>query len=78
MISSQLDLWPSEVSRLPWGGLAPRDLTRGRTALFLRPEPQKDACDFLDPDQLEFRPTGEKAPWIYQGAPLLLELEGTI
>jgi len=28
MISEQLDLWPDEVSALPWGGQAPRLLAK--------------------------------------------------
>ena len=47
----ELDLFPEE----PWRGHAPRALTRGRTALFLRPEPHRHEV-FFDPEQLELWP----------------------
>ncbi len=68
--SEQLWLWPDE----PWEGQAPRDLTAGRFGLFSRREPQKSMSDPADGAQLEFWPTGQKAPWKYQGAPLLKEV----
>ncbi len=75
---AQLDLWQEELDALPWGGRSPRavawsgeGLTRVRIALFLRREPQKDDCGFLDPDQVDMWLPAKKAPWVYQGAPLL-------
>jgi len=70
----QLDLWESEVSRMPWRGHSPREmtLTRSPEVLFLRQEPQKDDRFFVDPNQVDMWLPAEKAPWVYQGAPLLL------
>ena len=72
MNSSQLDLWQAELDALPWQGQSSRVLTRSRKALFLRREPQKDDCFFVDPDQFDLWLTAKKAPRIYRGAPLLL------
>ncbi len=72
MNSSQLELPFAEWKREPWSGVSPRTLTRARMALFLRREPQKDDCFFVDPNQLRFAFAEEKAPWEYQGAPSLL------
>ncbi len=73
-MSEQLDLWPLAVKRLPWGGARPRDLTRGSKVLYLRRKPQRTPAVF-DPTQLDFfKRSGKKAPWFYQGAPLLQEI----
>jgi len=70
--SSQLDLWEVELQRLPWRGRSPRVLTRGGKALFLRRKPQKDVRFYAGPEQLDmFHAATRKAPWRYQGAPLL-------
>jgi len=61
--------------RIPWGGQRPRDLTRVGLSLFLERERQKDERFFVDPDQAEFWPAGQKAPRIYRGAPLLLPMK---
>ncbi len=75
MKAMQLDLWEAEIDALPWRGVSPRGLTRGYLALFLRRKPQKDARFYLGPEQYKFRLVGEKAPWKYQGAPLLKKVE---
>jgi len=60
---------------LPWGGQSPRGLTRGRKALFLSQEAEKDACDRSDRCQLDlFQATIFRAPRVYRGAPLLKEV----
>ena len=69
----QMDLFV-DVEALPWYGRSPRSLTRASLALFLRREPQKDERFFVDPDQLSFGWPVKKAPWKYQGAPLLQEV----
>jgi len=74
MIALQLDLF-EDVVDLPWYGRSPRTLTRSAMALFLRPEPQKDARLAPDPFQYEIWPVGKKAPRKYRGAPLLKEVE---
>jgi len=77
-VNAQLDLWESELVKLPWRGRNPRSLTRGSEALFLRREPEKDERFFVDPKQLEIVwRRQKKAPWAYQGAPLLVEGEDT-
>ncbi len=69
----QLDLF-EEVAKLPWYGGSPRALTRSANALFLRRKPQKTPA-FVDGDQFAMFPElVKKAPWIYQGAPLLKEV----
>ena len=57
----------------PWNGYRPRALTRCSKRLFLRQEPQKDDCFFVDPDQVDMWPSALKAPRISLGAPLLVE-----
>ena len=70
---AQLDLFGHVSVRLPWDGRSPRSLTKAAKALFLKRERQKDDRFFCDPDQLELMLTGNKAPRIYRGAPLLIE-----
>ncbi len=71
----QLDLWEDDVRKMPWRGISPRELTKSRLALFLRREPQKACAIWIDPDQLELALPVPKAPWVYQGAPLLKEVK---
>ena len=72
----QVDLWESQLEALPWRGRSPRELTKSRIALFLRREPQKDDCFFVDPDQYDlFRAVIQGRPR-YGGAPLLIPLRG--
>jgi len=73
-ISTQLDLWESELAVLPWRGQSPRGLTRIAKALFLRREPQKDDRFFVDPDQYDLFRAAKKRPPSYRGAPLLVPL----
>ncbi len=77
--SDQLDLWGLEVvavSRLPWGGRSPRDLTRARKALFSSQGAQKSVSELVATDQLELFPEATKgAPAEYAGAPLLLPVK---
>ncbi len=72
MNSTQLELPFSEWQREPWGGRSPRGLTKVRKWLFLRREPQKDDRYVVDPNQYDLWVPVKKAPWVYQGAPLLL------
>ncbi len=71
MNSTQLELPFSEWRREPWAGKSPRTLTKGFIPLFLRREPQKDGRFFVDPNQVDMWLAARKAPWKYQGAPLL-------
>ena len=74
MNSPQLDFWQEELEALPWSGVSPRALTRASKALVFKRERQKDDRFFVDPDQLAIVwRRQKKAPWAYQGAPLLLE-----
>ncbi len=67
----ELDLFPGE----PWGGRAPRGLTRVRLGLIFKAEAAPPRGAFKHVDQLELferdRPHREKSPFIYEGAPLL-------
>jgi len=73
----ELDLFPQE----PWGGRSPRGLTKGRSRLFLRPEPQgHEVMIERDPLQVEIWPIDlptlrEKPPQRFGGAPSLLPLK---
>ena len=73
---AQLDLWPLEVARLPWGGRSPRSMTRVALdrVVILKPQGAKDERVFNDPDQVDLWLPAKKAPWVYQGAPLLKEV----
>ena len=70
---AQLDLWQAELDALPWQGRSPRTLTRGHLAFIFKPEAQKRERFLIDPRQLLFELPGNKAPWTYQGVPLLQE-----
>ncbi len=73
-MAKQLDLWEVELHALPWRGVSPRELTRGRKALFLAQEAQKGDRFFVDPNQLDlFKRRGPELPK-YSGAPLLWEV----
>ena len=74
-ISSQLDLWESALEALPWRGKSPRELTRVGLGLILKPGGVKSVSDFVDPEQLELGLPTPRAPWRYQGAPLLKEVD---
>ena len=63
-----------EEGEVPWGGVAPRTLTKIHMALFLRRKAQKSVSEFADPAQLELWPSNQKAPPVYGGAPLLVGL----
>ncbi len=62
-----------EVS-VPWEGRSPRLLTKASKALFLRREPQKDDCFFVDPDQYDLFLAAIMGRPRYGGAPSLLPL----
>ncbi len=75
-MNAQLELGLSDVRKaVPWGGRSPRSLTRVRKALFLRQEPQKDACFFVDQNQIDMFPEAIEGPPQYGGAPLLVPLK---
>ena len=74
MNSTQLDLWQEELDALPWQGQSPRVLTKGRLALFLRREPQKDDSFFADPGQFDLFLAAIRGRRRYGGAPSLLPL----
>ena len=71
MNSTQLDLWEQELNALPWRGQSPRGLTRVHVNLIFKPEAGEQERTFVDRNQLEMWPAVKKAPWSYQGAPLL-------
>ena len=65
-----------ELRRIPWGGRSPRALTRVALGLTLKAQAVKSVSDFVDPEQFDLWLPMKKAPWNYQGAPLLLGFEG--
>ena len=67
-VGSQLWLWPEEV----WQGVSPRALTAGYVLNIFKAWPQKSVSDFVDSDQYDLWLPAKKAPWVYQGAPLLV------
>ncbi len=69
-ISDQLWLWEEE----PFEGMSPRVLTAGYALGILKAQAAKSTSDFVDPEQYDLWLTMEKAPWSYQGAPLLKEV----
>ena len=74
-VGQQLELGLGDsLKAVPWGGRSPRDLTRVGLSLFLRREPQKDDRFVVDRNQVDMWLPAEKAPWVYQGAPLLKEV----
>ena len=70
----QLDLF-EDVENAPWNGRSPRALTRVGLGFILQPRGEKSTSDFVCGDQLSLftRITPKKAPWLYEGAPLLQE-----
>ena len=60
-------------SREPWGGRSPRVLTAAYARFILKAQVAKSVSDFVDAEQYDFWRRMKKAPWIYQGAPLLSE-----
>ena len=74
----QLELFEGGLSRSrdPWGGRSPRALTRVALSLTLKAQAAKSVSGDGDPEQYDLWLPIQKAPWRYQGAPLLLDLEG--
>ena len=71
MISDQLALALDDVRlKTPWGGASPRELTAAYLRFTLKAQAAKSMSDFVDPEQCDLF-AQKKAPWIYQGAPLL-------
>ncbi len=70
----QLELFEVPVvdrSKLPWQGRSPRALTRGFERFTLKAQAAKSTSDFVSDDQFNLWLPMKKAPWKYQGAPLL-------
>ena len=74
----QFDLWDGsglaglDLGRLPWRGMSPRGLTRVAAGLILKAQAAKSVSEFVDPAQYDLFIPPKKAPWQYQGAPLLV------
>ena len=61
--------------RVPWGGRSPRALTKAHERFILKTQGAKSVSDFaFDENQYDLWLTIKKAPWRYQGAPLLQEV----
>ena len=81
MVADHEQLWLEgfgelDGSREPWGGASPRVLTAAYKRFTLKAQAAKSASDSVDPEQYDLWRRMKKAPWVYQGAPLLLEMEG--
>jgi len=63
------------ITALPWGGRRPRGLTRVALSVILKAQAGKSVSGDGDPMQYDLWLPMKKAPWIYQGAPLLSEPE---
>ena len=63
-----------ERTLIPWEGVSPRELTKGRSSLFFRREPQNDDGFFVDPEQYDLFHAAIEGRYRYGGAPLLLPL----
>jgi len=76
LIMAQLSLALEDLRKaVPWGGQSPRDLTKGAQRLFLRREPQKDDCFFVDVRQYDLFLAAIPGRTRYGGAPLLHPFE---
>jgi len=75
----QLGLWrvgSLELPALPWGGQSPRVLTAAYVRFTLKAQAKKSVSEFAcDENQFDLWLPVKKAPWKYQGAPLLDSLE---
>jgi len=69
----QLDLWPVEGSRVPWGGASLRDLTRGGKLVIFKGDRKKMPAVF-DPLQVEVFHEARTSCDPYRGAQTLLPL----
>ncbi len=74
-IQEELELHDVRL-RIPWGGTSPRALTACYQRHILKAQAEKSVSDFVNADQYDLWLPTKKAPWKYQGAPLLLSLEG--
>ena len=59
---------------VPWAGASPRDLTREGIRRILKAQAGKSMGDGCDTEQYDLWLSIKKAPWKYQGAPLLISL----
>ncbi len=78
-IGEQLELrFPGEVepSRVPWGGVSPRELTAAYKRSILKAQAVKSMGDDFDVDQYDLWLPIKKAPRVCRGAPLLVEPKG--
>ncbi len=74
-VGDQLSFVGVLFAGVPWEGRSPRALTRGALGLIFKPQGVKSVSDFVDPEQYDLFPEAkEKAPWKYQGAPLLVDV----
>jgi len=71
----QMDLFEGTMvalSKLPWQGRSPRALTKGHKRFILKAQAGGSMGEFVDPEQYDLWRRIKKAPWRYQGAPLLV------
>ena len=79
--SDQLDLWDGtcvlgmDLSMLPWRGRSPRGLTRVALGIILKAQAGEERSNlYVDEDQIVLWADRLKGPFVYEGAPLLLEI----
>ncbi len=79
-VGDQLELWGDDErvpkGEVPWGGQSPRELTRGYAlgldkGFILKTQGAKSVGDDGACEQYDLWLPIKKAPWKYQGAPLL-------
>ncbi len=77
-IGEQLNLFDCTVGNLrgrldPWEGRSPRELTTAYKRFTLKTQGEKKLSGPKDSEQYDLWLPIQKAPWKYQGAPLLLD-----
>ena len=79
LVSDQLSLeLPGllDAARVPWGGRSPRGLTRVQLSPIFKAQAEKSVSDFVsDENQYDLWLPIQRAPWKYQGAPLLVDTQ---
>jgi len=69
---------PEGAVQVPWQGRSPRGLTRVALGVILKAQAGKSMSDFVsDENQYDLWVSIKRLPWVYQGAPLLRDLEGS-
>ncbi len=62
-----------EDLRAPWANRSPRELTASYKMFILKAQAGKSASGCVDPEQCDLWLPRKKRPFVYDGAPLLVE-----